>query len=186
MSDNEFERVGDALEADLKGWIVGQARPGMDMLLAHCDDGIVWGRVVDGKLALAGDKLPEVEVAFEVGRLQQARLFGQAGELLLWRDHAGWRVRRMLEAAPGELEPLQEEAYRLWGDHAVARAGGFTLLADGRQGLLHAPPIDDLPEAAHACLLVRHYLGYDDNGQAYIALSRLSGLEVKPEKEGAQ
>jgi CRISPR-associated protein (TIGR03984 family) len=186
MSDSESKHIGDALEADLRGWFAGQAAEGMALLLAHCDDGIAWGRVVDGTLELAGDHLPQVAVAFEAGRLQQARLFGPAGELLLWRDHAGWRVRRLLEAALGELEPLQEEAYRLWGDHAVASAGGFTLLADGRQGLLHAPPIDGLPEAAHACLLVRHYLGYDDNGQAYIALSRLSGLKVKSEKEGAQ
>ena len=54
---------------------------------------------------------------------------------------------------------------------------GFALLREGARGLRHAPPV--IPQAGQRPkLVVKHYVDYDTEGQAYIALSRLVRLEA--------
>lgn len=166
---------------DLAGWLTGQAREGMCWLLAHADDGVIWGEVRDGRLALAGESFPALAVALRAETLQQARLFGPAGELRLWRADGGLRQHLITDEQLLDATALDEQQW-LWGKAEVER-DGFTLLREGAQGMLHAPPLTDVPlETGRVALHVRHYLTHDDRGQATISLSRLAGLTIVKDK----
>ncbi len=163
---------------ELAEWFAEQATADMALLLAQADDGVIWGQVTGGKLNLAGDVIPEVKVLLRPATLQQARLFGPAGELLLWRDNGKFRVRRIADGAETPNNALPLEAYWLWGTQVIRSAGGFKLLEEGAQGLRHAPPIPGLADGQRAALLVRHYLAHDAEGRARISASRLCGLRI--------
>ncbi len=153
---------------------------GLCWLLAHADDGVIWGEVRDGNLHLSSDAFPQISPPLRAATLQQARLFGPEGELLVWKEDVGWRVRWIQDGA-GDSFGYYDEAHLLWGDREEERQDGFVLLCQGREGLRHAPP---LPEGAQppARLHVRHYLACDPDGQAHIAYSRLVGIEYGGEQ----
>lgn len=174
-TDNKLDFNG--FEANPRDWFSAQAaKRGLTCFLAHADDGVIWGKVEDGQLSLSGEVFAEVAVELRAVTLQQARLFGDRGELLVWRGENGnWHGRYLHDDAASHSDIL-EEKHRLWGKAAgqAARQGGFTLMRDGAQGMLHAPP---LGSGERAVLCVRHYVTYDGQGQAYIALSRLVKVE---------
>lgn len=185
-ADPELDMAGFA--EDPRGWFARQPRVGAEAwLLAHDDDGVVWGRVLqmpDGQaaLALSSDLFPKFSPPLRAETLQQARLFGADAEVHVWRDGDGFRACRLQDGGDAALESFDERQI-LWGTRAEGRDGGFTLLADGRQGLRHAVPLD-VPESAFGGdawrplrLVVRNYVRPDGQGQAYIAYSRLAGLE---------
>ena len=78
-----------------------------------------------------------------------------------------------------ELKALPDEQHLLWHQGSPVKVdtqAGFALLQEGQQGQRHAPPV--IPQGRRRpALKVRHYVDYDDEGQAFIALSRLVGLE---------
>mgnify|MGYP000051418742 CR=1 FL=1 len=145
-------------------------------LLAHADDGVIWGEVRDGRLHLSCDVFPSISPPLRAITLQQVRLFGPEAELLLWKDENGWRAR-IIQDRSGNDEGY-DETYLLWGTTIEKWQDGFALLREGREGLRHAPP---LPENVHlpVRLRVRHYLAYDPDGQACVAYSRLVALEIQ-------
>jgi len=167
-----------------ESWLAAQANEGMRWLLVHADDGVIWGKVrEDGVVALSGelfndpDKYPTVAVELRAITIQQARLFGLAGELLVWRVDEGFAVRR-IEDGDRDLDSI-DETYLLWhmgNPTAVDEEAEFALLQEGQRGNRHAPPV--IPHRRRPRVRVRHYIGYDDQGQAYIGLSRLVNLEV--------
>jgi len=162
--------------ADPSGWFQKQAGVGDGAwFLAHADDGVIWGEVRADGLHLSGDAFPQISPPLRAVTLQQARLFGPNAELLLWKNDAAWRARLVQDGA-GEDGEYYDETHLLWGTAMEEQRDGFTLLREGKEGLRHAPP---LPPAVHlpARLRVRHYLAYDPDGQAYIACSRLVGIE---------
>jgi CRISPR-associated protein (TIGR03984 family) len=175
---------------DVGAWLQEQAAAHrLTLLLAHADDGVIWGRVEDGRLLTshgAAQGHPEAVRAcppLRAETLQQARLFADHAELLLWRaDASSWRCRLIRDICAGERGQWEEgfdEAQILWGTHGFPLAQDFTLLRDGAQGLRHAVPVP-LPlsgphyEATPPRLWVRHYLGPDDC--ACIVASRLFDL----------
>jgi len=147
---------------------------GLHWLLAHADDGVIWGELRTDGLHLSGDAFPGFSPPLRAATLQQARLFGPHAELLLWKDDAAWRARLIQDSA-GEGGQYCDETHLLWGDRVEQQQDGFVLLREGKEGLHHAPP---LPQGARlpARLQVRHYLAYDPDGQAFIAYSRLVAL----------
>ena len=168
----------------LSAWLADQAaRRGLDTLLVFADAGVIWGRLENGQWTLSGDAFPEIQVALRPETLRQAHVFGKKGELLVWRSASGFSYRFV----GGENEPQGEENvidcdFRLWGIGRRVNKG-FTLMEEGQQGFLHAPPVADALERK-ARLKVRHYIAYDDDGQASIVYSRLVGLEVIQEQGG--
>lgn len=175
-SDIDFSGFAD----DLRHWFARQGKQrDLSYFLAHADDGVIWGEMKAEQLALSGDAFPEVAVALHPDTLQQARLFGDDGELLVWRGNSDneWHGRYL---ADGQLleDNILEETHRLWGTASdpPGAKGGFTLMRDGEQGFRHALPLA-LDRDERAVLKVRHYLQEDEEGQAYIALSRLTGIE---------
>lgn len=163
-------------EKQPRQWFIrqGNAR-GLRYFLAHDYDGVIWGFIENGEMKLSGEAFSEVAVPLRILTLQEARLFGEAGELLVWRGQEAWNGRFLSD--DGE-DILGDEVHRLWGTASdpPGPQDGFTLMRDGVQDLLHAPPLT-LPRDARATLTVRHYLDYDDQGQAYIALSRLVSVQ---------
>lgn len=154
-------------------------------LLAHADDGVIWGRFDNGKLTIANEVFTESNFpTLRLSTLQQCRIFGQQGEVLLWKYWENWKWRFV-----GNLEEDQIiEPQILWGTHGERR-GNFTLLRDGSQGLKHAVPLSlvtvgDRKLDKPVRLVVHHYINYDDSGVARIYLSRLVNLTTQEIKLG--
>jgi CRISPR-associated protein (TIGR03984 family) len=172
-------------EDALRTWLAGQAQADMPWLLAYADDGVIWGRrEPDGKLVLSSDvfsdptEYPSVAAKLRAETLQEVRVFGPGGEVRVWRTGGGLDATLLTEAVVG-LETLPDERHLLWhlgSPTAVSQEFGFALVQQGAQGNRHAPPV--IPqEGQRLQLVVRHYVDYDSEGQVYIALSRLVGIE---------
>jgi CRISPR-associated protein (TIGR03984 family) len=152
-------------------------------LLAHCDGGVVWGRVENGALILS----PGGEALLTAAMLQEARLFGEAGELHVWRvGDAAFRaceLRDDVAATQEECAYAQafDESQVLWGDHCVRVDNGFSLMADGAQGLRHWAPVtlsDAKKGGRRLRLRVRSYVACGDDSVMQVAATRLVNVEV--------
>jgi CRISPR-associated protein (TIGR03984 family) len=159
-------------------------------LLAHADDGVIWGRLDGEELITSHDVAPEYSPPLRVETLQTARIFAHAGELLVWRDEAGaWSDRLIAEATPGaasEWTAAFDEQQVLWGTNTRPRERGFTLISDGSQGLFHVIPLNltgQFDEQTRPLRLeVRHYLKADDYGFVRVNASRLLSLLPEPKE----
>jgi len=175
--------VEAAFENSVADWLVRQAQDyGLTTMLAHADDGVIWGRIEQGRLLTSRDAFPEENVSpvLRALTLQQVRLFSPEAELLLWRANGGWQARLIVDGA-GEAVEFFDEWQILWGTRCEAIQEGFTLVADGALEHRHAPPVG-LSDSSFASdenrrplrLQVRHYLETDpDSGLVRVALSRL-------------
>lgn len=175
---------------DVKQWLQTQATThGLVWLLAHADDGVIWGRVTNRQLVTSHDaaqndnEAKKVCSPLRIETLQQARLFAEHGELLLWCDGDNvWHARLIRDARTGESTEWDEafdEPQLLWGTHGKHLSSDFTLLEDGAQGLRHTVPrkipLDANREATPPRLFVRHYINKD--GFTRIVASRLVDLK---------
>jgi CRISPR-associated protein (TIGR03984 family) len=151
-------------------------------LLAHAEDGVIWGEFRDGKLVTADsafDFLPK----FRCFTLQQCRAFGETSEVMLWRSNDGFKARVIQDEGMKECEYIPENQI-LWGTKTDKEPNnGFTLVSDGSQGLRHAVPLTGIefnsnPNKLYRPLrlMVRHYIDEEETGLACIYLSRLVNL----------
>jgi CRISPR-associated protein (TIGR03984 family) len=178
---------------EVKDWLQTQAvAHGLQWLLVHADDGVIWGKMNNGKLVTSHEaaqhdaQAKEVCPPLRLTTLQQARLFSRNAELLLWRDgDSTWRARLIRAAKAGETPTFTDafdEPQILWGtdSHPLANTG-FTLMSDGSQGSRHIVPltvVGDYNEQTRPLrLCVRHYIGEDGTGFARIVASRLVELK---------
>jgi len=163
------------INGDIKKWLEQQAKTHkLRWLLAHADDGVIWGEVRDDGLHLSTSLFgPELRAK----TLQMARLFGEAGELYLWKSNNDWSARLVLEGK-GDTKQYYDVTQLLWGTHVDKIEDGFALLHHGAEGLRHAPPIQ-IPDGElelPLVLNVRNFVNYDDDGQAYVEFSRLISI----------
>ncbi len=168
-------------------------------LLAHCDDGVTWGRCDGARLLLSCGQHEAWPTPRPTARnLQQLRLFGEAGEVLVWRrEDAGDELAGRLLTDGGErpdpddpARPCHDVFYMVLGTR-VAKGGeatgdGFTAVTDaaGRVQVLPLALGRDTPDWGRpaACLRISHYLERDEEtGCVRIAASRLVALEPIPE-----
>lgn len=177
--------------SNVKDWLQTQARQhGFKWLLAHADDGVIWGKVENGQLVTSHDAIQGSAEAQKVcpplrlQTLQQARLFSDNAELLLWCDGSNqWHARLIRNAADGETPAFtdaMDEPQILWGTDPLPLGNGFTLMSDGAQGLRHVVPLNVTGKFTEQTrplrLWVRHYVQEDDKGFARIVASRLFDL----------
>jgi CRISPR-associated protein (TIGR03984 family) len=160
------------------------------ILLAHADDGVIWGKVANGSLIISHSVLPDLLPELRAETLQQCRLFNPRGEWLIWRDGASFGTRLITDEEVEEGIEAFDEHQMLWGTYRDDKHSrdGFTVVYEG-QGLLHAPPID-VPKECFGTepderklhrplrLTVRHYLEDDSDGFARITVSRLVKLWI--------
>jgi len=165
-------------------------------LLAHCDEGVVWGYLDAGQWRLATEAFPHVVPQLSEVGLQQLRLFGPRREILLWRCDDGFQGRELadLPTPLADDDPLHrdEEEFLVLGDHVLDdRSAGastvksrFTLIGD-RRGARQTVPCtltpddfgDDRQRRWPLRLLVRHYFTCDDTGLVRVVASRLVDLK---------
>ncbi len=176
---------------DIAAWLGTKARESqLKWLLAHADDGLIWGRFDGNELitsheAIQGDpQAQKVCPPLRLETLQQARIFAEHAELLLWRNGDGiWQARLICDATDGQTADWTDaidEKQILWGTDTRPLQHGFTLMSDGAQGLRHAVPLEVRGSFAEQTrplrLIVRHYVKEDSTGFALIAASRLVDL----------
>lgn len=170
--------VDSSFNDDPTSWLVKQAQEhGLRYLLAHTDEGVIWGRVDDDKLLTSHEVIPKYSPKLRAITVQQCRLFSQQGELLLWNDEGEWRARLVTDSNISE-EHYIEEKQILWGDKVdrFDKKAGFSLMREGAQGMRHAVPIHVLKEEAQnrrLRLIVRHFITYNNDGEARVTISRL-------------
>jgi CRISPR-associated protein (TIGR03984 family) len=168
-------------------WLAEQAGDTECYLLAHADDGLIWGKVVNGILNTSHDAArntgyAQISPPLREVTLQTARLFNNNGEILLWRDSEtlSWRARMIYVVNDSQEATFVEaidERQLLWGNQVEALSDTFTLLSDSGQGLRHIAPISIATKALPLRLRVRHLISEDDTGFARVTASRLVNLE---------
>lgn len=173
------EEVNLPDEKALNNWLLDRSNEfKLTYLLAFAEDGVIWGKV-DDQLALSSQAYPEEDKFPPLTplTLQSLRLFGQNGEILLWREDGAFKAR-ILEEGDGDPSQYREYELLLWGaaEKENAPKPPFSLYREGAQGFLHAPPVD----FKRAALVARDYLDQDgESGQVYVRWSRLVGLVNK-------
>lgn len=165
-----------AFEENPRQWLAQQAQAhGLTYLLIHTDDGVIWGKVDDpGRLTTSADAFADLDIPLRAVTVQQLRLFGEAGELLLWKSGEDFQ-HRLLTDATAQTNVYEDEEHLLWGQGSKTK-DGFTWMEEGAQGFYHAVPLP-IGQNKEVRVTVRHYIQFDSNGQAYIALSRLVSLD---------
>jgi CRISPR-associated protein (TIGR03984 family) len=143
-------------------------------------------------LMLSSDAFPPSDTTLTLRwhSLQQLRLFGETGELFVWRsgDTFKARVQTDSKAQVGAIRTIDEEQM-LWGYSADTAyfSDGFWQLQEGTEGIQHAPPISNATTGtSRAKLKVRHYLGEDDAGVVRITGSRLVALVEEEGNNGSK
>lgn len=191
LCQTSIENLSEQL---LQDWLKQQSKNyQLPYLLAHAEDGVIWGRFDTdrGSLITAREVFPECKFPeLRLNTLQQCRLFGKAGEVLLWNSNGKWRSRLILETKASELITKEQiglipEFQILWGTKGQEnKEHSFTLLSDGSQGLKHAVPLidinfdqDEKAPKRPVKLEVHHYFCYNSDGVARIFLSRLVCLK---------
>lgn len=179
-------------------WLLGQTGAGepeeargLAWALAHCDDGVTWGRYdAAAKVWRLGSQVvPEVSPPIRREMLQELRIFGETGEVLIWRTEAGLHGRFLRETDPpadrnDESNPLRpsDEPRILRGDRVLGQLQhDFTRIGDGAgaEQVLPLVVTDDQLRAAQVRLDVRHYYESDaKTGAVRIAATRLVTLRL--------
>ncbi|MBF2063250.1 MAG: TIGR03984 family CRISPR-associated protein [Calothrix sp. C42_A2020_038] len=176
---------------NLEEWLKEQAsRYNLQFLLAHAEDGVIWGKFLNGNLITA-DSVFSQFAKLRLSTLQQCRIFGEHSEVMLWKTDEGFKARLVEDKHMGKEEYISENQI-LWGTQAEEISNGFTLVSDGSQGLRHAVPLINIPFDSDQKLYrplrlcVRHYIDDDkETGLSRIYLSRLVNLTTDKELENA-
>lgn len=157
--------------------------------LAHSDDGVTWGRLDEeaGRWRLGHDAFPDVSPPIRVEALQELRVFGAGGEVLIWRSDGGLRGRLLEDSEPGDstgddTDPLcpSDELRIVRGDRIREDASdGFTRVTDatGAEQVLPLTLAEAKLRRRKVRLHVRHYWAQNvDDGTVRIAVTRLVKL----------
>jgi CRISPR-associated protein (TIGR03984 family) len=171
-------------------WAMIQLQKYGDYLLAFADDGIIWGRLVNGVLITSHDaaksKFPDDPTKwnspeFREETIQQIFIFGKDSEVRLFKDELGnWKTLRVVDASVDSDEIIIESQI-LWGDQSEGDAqDGFLQVSEFRKGIPNQYLPVDGPLGKDDCvrLKVHHLVEYGETGEARIAISRLAGLKV--------
>ncbi|MEO9027209.1 MAG: CRISPR-associated protein Csx19 [Ktedonobacteraceae bacterium] len=179
---------------DPTGWLAQQmSTHTLTYLLAHADDGVIWGRLDKEGLITSHDVAPEYAPPLREETLLTVRIFGPAGELLVWRDEMGaWAGRLITENASGttpEWTRAFAEQQIMLGTKAEPRGRDFTLLSEGSQGLVHVVPLkvtEQISEQHRPLrLVVCHYVKAEEHGFMRIDASRLHSLGLQAKESNS-
>jgi hypothetical protein len=103
----------DDIEEDLQKWLQTKAvEHQLTYLLAHAEDGVIWGYFKGDKLSTSNSVL-NLSPPLRITTLQQCRIFGKAGEVLLWKSGQAWKSRFISDFKADKIE----EPQILWGTH---------------------------------------------------------------------
>jgi CRISPR-associated protein (TIGR03984 family) len=154
-------------------------------LLAHADDGVIWGRLDDQELITSHHVAQKHSPQLRIKTLLTVRIFAPSGELLVWHDEDGkWAGRLIADEIQADATASWDKAFEekqiLLGTKAEPLGRGFALMSEGSQGLFHAAPLnrnEPIDEQKRPLrLIVRHYLKADNYGFMRVNASRLKSL----------
>lgn len=186
-------------------WLLGEQSEtipkdtvGLVWALAHCDDGVTWGRR-SGPGApswnFGNQFFPDVSPAIRRERLQELRIFGTDAEILIWRTDSGLRGRMLRENDPPAgrnlSDPLRpsDESRIVRGDRLIGTSeSGFSRITD-RTGAEQVIPIevsDQQLQKRSVRLCVKHYYNQDgESGAVRIVATRLVKLTAEDTTDGS-
>lgn len=171
----ESKPIPDDFKDNVRDWLEKKAKiHNLRWLLVHADDGIIWGELRDNILHVASDFSAELgcpKLRYET--IQMARIFGDSGELLIWKRDNNSFLSRLVEENKGENIEYFDDFMLLWGTSTERNQDGFFLWRHGSEGLRHSPPVDNINDLR---LKVRNYLDYDKDYQAYVKFSRIVSI----------
>ena len=182
---------------ELLAWAQGGEEPldrpgGLRWLLAHCDDGVVWGYREGGPWVLSHTAFPEVSPPLLAETLQELRLFGEDEERFVWKGTRGLAGRRLADAGePAAARWMSDQRVLVGNQLREGPKEGFTLVADGG-GTRHAVPLecaaaDFAGGLSPLRLELRHYLQSDDaTGAVRVAATRLVRVYREEKAEGSR
>lgn len=173
-------------------WLAGEDGPAapagatdFTSALAHCDDGVTWGKwdAAENRWRTGNEAFSKISPLVRRETLQELRLFGEAGEVLIWRTEAGFRGRKLRdrdEAVPESLRPDTEDRI-LRGDFVREKlADGFSCIADlaGAEQVVPMEVSEGALKTRRVRLQVRHYFQRDEQntGAVRVAATRLVGI----------
>lgn len=176
-------------------WLLGGPRTEIDhqlnWALAHCDDGVTWGRYdqESKRWLLGSDVCKEVSPTVRAERLQELRMFGSSVEVFIWQDEGelNGRVIEDVNKLP-RSNPLRssDESRILRGDTVrQTLEHEFTLVADhaGAEQVIPLAATQQQLQAHSIRLVTRHYYERDkENGAIRVAASRLVELNSEGTK----
>lgn len=162
-------------------WVRGQearSEDGFRWLLAHCDDGVVWGKY-EGGWRFGSDYFDICPRVSETNLIEM-RVFGDDRELLIWRTEEGLKGRLLKDKAPLPKDAptrWDDEKRILAGNKFIASRGGFTRIGTS-SGAEQVVPLE-LSRTDNTCYLkVRNYFEQDsETGAVRVAVTRLISLE---------
>jgi len=181
------ELVPETIPADFaanKGqWLVETAQrylgaAGASYALIHADDGVIWAKVTGNQLVYppATDWTPLLRST----TIQQCRIFGDKGELFLWREAEGqWRGRIVIEEqGDGCFFEEQQVLYGSCVHDSQPAPAGFTPIFEPTTGIRQIVPLQfaALKDGERVTLTVVNYLDADKDNQARIFCSRLKTI----------
>lgn len=204
---NSVSRTESLIDCPCEGihqlvdWLCDHAPVEDGSLLMHTDFGVLWGHYSQKTL-----KFPsEIELTsfiltiadLPISAVQQLRLFGQTGEVYVWRQANALKARIWSDTTDGlASQQYFDEAQILWGTQ-VEKQGqdGFTVVSDGIEGLCHVVPIDAAqiafddfaaPQKQRPLrLMVRNYLTQNiEDGSYHVSGSRLVKLYATKVERG--
>lgn len=184
-----IEQLSEEATRACFNWIIGGAEPAgnhgrVAWLLAHCYDGVTWGRFDSDRQvwSLSSNPFPDLCPEITESNLIEMRLFGPYDETLIWRTDSEFTGRRLIDEPEADLESptrSDEEIRILIGDRMLGEPkDGFTLVGTA-SGAEHAVPMvcaqSDFENRRWPLRLkVRHYFEKDDEtGAVRVAATRL-------------
>ncbi|RIK82026.1 TIGR03984 family CRISPR-associated protein [candidate division KSB1 bacterium] len=190
-------------DAEVEKWLKAKMSLDHPFLLAHADDGVIWGKWTNGAIYTSHEIAPNISPPLLGKTLQQAFIFGAKSEIRLFRDELGeWTAREI--SNPASTTDYIIEWQILWGSEVVQMKpqvdallrNEFTHVRDKRQqGLDQVLPIpitqaeldiEPADKAKRPRLLVHHFIEYNDcTGEARIGLSRLVNVAKLDDAETA-
>lgn len=176
-------------------WLLGDRDPasegpfGLNWALVHCDNGVTWGRFDAGAgiWRLGNLIVPEVSPSIRRESLHELRLFGETGEVLIWRMETSLQGRVLRDSDPASdpgdgSNPLRpsDDSRILRGAHVVAQCNhDFTHVGDrtGAEQVLPLAVTAEQLRTGQVRLAARHYYESDsETGAVRIAATRLVTL----------
>lgn len=168
-------------------WVAGGTAPagcdhGFTWLLAHCRDGVTWGRRENSRWRLSSEPFPDLCPAVSRDNLLEMRLFGEKGEIMLWRSDEEFQGRRLVDEPHQPVDsPTRpdDETRILMGDRLVEKLKDRFSRVGTASGIQHAVPLEctekDFTSGRWPLRLrVRHYFEQDpQTGAVRVAASRL-------------
>ncbi|GEM_PF-2115262 len=182
------EQIPADFAANKGQWLIETANDHIGMgatryALIHADDGVLWVKVEGNKLALPSeDGQTEWTPKLRTATIQQCRIFGEDGELFIWREAEGqWRGRIVKhEAGDGHYFEERQVLYGSRLHNSQIASPDFSPIFEPTTGIRQIVPVSatGLTDDKRITLTVVNYLDRDGDHQARIFCSRLKTVNT--------